>query len=120
MFVSYLVAMCYHCESPVCAAACLADAITKREDNGIVVVDTEACLGNIECKEKCRTACPYHAPQFGPEAGAKMRKCGFCLERWQGGKLPVCVESCPTRALDAGPLPEMEKKYGSVREASGF
>ena len=62
----------------------------------------------------------HAAPQFGPEEGAKMRKCNFCLDRHLEGKLPDCIETCPVRALDAGPLTELEKKYGRNREAVDF
>jgi anaerobic dimethyl sulfoxide reductase subunit B (iron-sulfur subunit) len=34
--------------------------------------------------------------------------------------MPDCVEACPVRALDAGPLQELEKKYGEIREAEDF
>jgi len=120
VFVSYLAAPCYHCASPVCADACPVGAISKREGDGIVLVDSDTCLGNVECDVKCLKACPYDAPQFGPEKGAKMRKCNFCEDRWTEGKLPVCVESCPTRALDAGPLDVLTAKYGDLRDAEGF
>ncbi|MDP2952746.1 MAG: dimethyl sulfoxide reductase subunit B, partial [Chloroflexota bacterium] len=40
--------------------------------------------------------------------------------RWSEGKLPVCVETCRTRALDAGPLDELKAKYGSLNKAEGF
>ena len=74
-FVSYMVAPCWHCAEPVCATACPVDAITKRAEDGIVLVDSDVCLGNKECDVKCLKACPYDAPQFGPDEGAKMRKC---------------------------------------------
>lgn len=120
VFVSHLAAPCYQCAEPVCALACPVKAIRKREEDGIVVVDREVCLGTKECDVKCRRACPYDAPQFGPEPGAKMGKCDFCLERWLEGTLPVCVEACPTRALDGGDLREIEARYGTGREAVGF
>ncbi len=120
VFVSYLISPCYQCLDPVCVPACPVDAISKREEDGVVVVDSQACLGNEECDVKCLKACPYDAPQFGPEPGSKMRKCNFCLDRWIEKKLPVCVEACPTRALDAGPLGELEAKYGNIRRAEGF
>ncbi len=120
VFVSYMVAPCYHCLNPVCIPACPVHAISKRAEDGIVVVDVEACLGNEECDVKCLKACPYNTPQFGPEPGAKMRKCNLCLDRWSDNKLPVCVEACPTRALDAGPLDELKVKYGDIQEAEGF
>jgi len=119
-FVSYMIAPCWHCAEPVCAAACPVDAITKRGDDGIVLVDSDACLGKAECDVKCLKACPYDAPQFGAEDGAKMRKCNYCLNRHLEGKLPDCVEACPVRALDAGPLTELEKKYGTNKEAGDF
>ena len=59
VFVSYLVAPCYHCEKPVCAAACPVTAIVKRQADGIVTVDSQLCLGNVECDVKCLKACPY-------------------------------------------------------------
>ena len=120
VFVSYMIAPCYHCIDPVCMDACPVNAITKREEDGIVIVDSEACLGNEACDEKCRKACPYDAPQFGPDEGAKMRKCNYCLDRWTDGKLPDCIEACPTRALDAGPLEDLTSKYGKTRQAEGF
>ena len=49
-----------------------------------------------------------------------MRKCNFCVDRWEAGKVPDCVEACPVRALDAGLLEELEQKYGDIREAEGF
>lgn len=120
VFVSYMIAPCWHCQDPVCVPACPVDAITKRNGDGIVLVDSDVCVGNEACDEKCLKACPYDAPQFGPEKGAKMRKCNYCLDRFEQNKLPDCIESCSVRALDAGPLTELEKKYGTGREAEGF
>jgi anaerobic dimethyl sulfoxide reductase subunit B (iron-sulfur subunit) len=120
VFVAYLAAPCYHCAEPPCAAVCPADAITKTTPDGIVVVDQEKCVGNQECPTLCRTACPWDAPQFGPEDEAKMQKCHFCRERLTAGRQTVCVEACPMYALDAGPLEELEAKYGEIVEAEGF
>jgi len=87
--VSYMIAPCWHCIEPVCVEACPAGAIIKRKEDGIVFVDSDACLGNTECDEKCLKACPYDAPQFGPEKGAKMRKCNYCLDRFAEGSFPT-------------------------------
>ncbi|MGD8257599.1 MAG: 4Fe-4S dicluster domain-containing protein [Desulfobacterales bacterium] len=120
VFVAYLATPCYHCLDPVCVPACPVNAISKRDENGIVLVDREACLGNLKCDVKCLKACAYDAPQFGTEQGAKMQKCNLCIDRWTENKLPVCVEACPTRALDSGPLDELVSKYGKIRETERF
>jgi anaerobic dimethyl sulfoxide reductase subunit B (iron-sulfur subunit) len=120
VFVSYRINPCFHCEDPVCIPVCPVGAITKREEDGIVVVDSTKCIGNQECDVKCQKACPYNSPQFGPEKGAKMRKCNFCLDRFLENKLPVCVEACRTRAIDAGFLEELKLKYNGVDEADNF
>ena len=120
LFVAFVALSCLHCKRPACIPACPVNAITKRENDGIVVVDQEACLGNLDCPMYCKEACPYDVPQFGDEDGSKMQKCHLCVDRWSEGRKPVCVEACPMRALDAGPLDELEAKYGKAREAEGF
>ena len=51
---------CNHCANPACIEACPFDAIYKRPEDGIVVIDRDKCQGNGSCK----SACPYDAPQF--------------------------------------------------------
>lgn len=119
LFVAFSTAACYHCLKPACIPACPVNAIIKQEEDGIVIVDREACLGKDSCG-MCREACPYDAPQFGSEKDAKMQKCNFCVDRWAEGKKPICVDSCPTWALDAGPIDELREQYGDVRDTEGF
>ena len=120
LFVAFLTTSCYHCDNPDCVPACPVGAITKRDDNGVVVVDREACLGREGCGGACLEACPYDAPQFGAEDDPKMQKCNFCIDRLDEGKNPICVDACPMRALDAGPLEELQQKYGVTNAAEGF
>jgi len=119
LYMAFIATPCYHCADPYCIPACPHDAITKRTEDGIVIVDCDKCVGKDECGV-CIDSCPYEAPQFGDEENAKMQKCNFCLDRWEEGKLPICVAACPTRALDAGPIEEMETEYGELHEAEGF
>jgi anaerobic dimethyl sulfoxide reductase subunit B (iron-sulfur subunit) len=118
LFVAFLPMVCYHCSEPACVPACPIGAITKREKDGIVILDKDNCLGK-SCS-LCLEACPYDAPQFGAEKDAKMQKCDLCVDRWVEGKKPICVNSCPMRALDAGPICELRAKYGDIRDAEGF
>jgi anaerobic dimethyl sulfoxide reductase subunit B (iron-sulfur subunit) len=118
--LSYVSLSCNHCTNPVCAQACPASAITKREKDGLMVVDREQCLGKDGCEMFCRQACPYDVPQFGIEEDAKMEMCTLCPDRLAASKKPICVDACPMRALDAGPIEELRKKYGNIKEVEGF
>jgi anaerobic dimethyl sulfoxide reductase subunit B (iron-sulfur subunit) len=100
-------AACMHCQNPVCTQVCPAGAITKRDD-GIVLIDQDKCIG---CRY-CSWACPYGAPQFDAAQGV-MTKCTMCADLVDKGERPACVEACPYRALDFGPLDELEAKHGN-------
>ncbi|HUT53690.1 MAG TPA: 4Fe-4S dicluster domain-containing protein [bacterium] len=119
-FLAYLTNTCYHCARPACMNACPANAISKRERDGVVIVDHEKCLGREECGALCHKACPWKAPQFNSHENAKMQKCDLCFERLEQGLKPICVEACPMFALDAGPMEELEEKYGKNTHAKGF
>lgn len=119
VFVAFFTSSCCHCANPACVASCPVGAITKRQQDGIVVVEQEKCLGKDQC-DLCLQACTYSAPQFGAEHNAKMEMCSLCLDRLGEGKKPICVAGCPMRALDAGPLEELKEIYGDVKEAEGF
>ena len=120
VYVCYMIRPCFHCIDPVCIPACPVNAITKREEDGIVIVDSEICTGMDECGSKCLKACPYDAPQFGAENNSKMRKCTLCIDRIKDRKKPICIDACPTRALDFGPLDELKAKYGNIYETIGY
>jgi anaerobic dimethyl sulfoxide reductase subunit B len=98
----YLSMACNHCENPVCASVCPVAAYTKRDD-GVVVQDTQKCIG---CK-RCLAACPYGAPQWN-EAISKVQKCNFCSNRLDLNGTPACVEGCPTKALTYGDMAEVD------------
>ena len=49
LFVAFLSTACYHCVEPARVSACPVGAISKRELDGVVVVDREACLGKDNC-----------------------------------------------------------------------
>lgn len=119
LFAAYLRTSCYHCQDPACESACPVGAITKQEENGVVLVDREQCLGKESCG-LCLEACPYAAPQFRNGNDAVMEKCDLCIERLAQDKAPICVDACPMRALDVGPMEELNAKYSNERKATGF
>jgi len=86
-----------HCFQPACADACPVGAISKREADGVVLVDKTLCTG---CRA-CLDACPYDVPQFG--ADNQMLKCDMCIANCETPdndfRAPPCVRTCPTGAL---------------------
>ena len=95
---------CMHCIQPPCVDACPNQAITKREQDGIVWVDTEKCDGCRICFE----ACPFGIPQFGKNN--IMQKCDMCVDVMDlGRESPPCVATCPTQALMFGIMDKEEK-----------
>ncbi|KKL71022.1 hypothetical protein LCGC14_2099080, partial [marine sediment metagenome] len=49
----YLQRICNHCTYPACLAACPRNAIYKRPEDGIVLIDQERCRGYRKCVEQC-------------------------------------------------------------------
>ncbi|MEW6744942.1 MAG: 4Fe-4S dicluster domain-containing protein [Planctomycetota bacterium] len=91
---TFVTMACHHCDEPACLKSCPVEAISKRESDGIVLVDYDKCIG---CKY-CMWACPYGALQFN-ETTQKVEKCTFCVHRIDAGLQPACVVTCPARAL---------------------
>lgn len=98
---------CNHCDDPACTKVCPTGAMHKAPD-GTVQHDDSKCIG---CKS-CKIACPYDAPQYSEEDRI-IHKCDSCRPLREDGHNPVCVDTCPMRALDFGETTELEKKYGS-------
>jgi len=125
----YMPVQCLQCDNPPCVDVCPVEATWKEED-GIVVVDYNWCIG---CRY-CEAACPYHARRFNwktPEIPAAevnpdqgylsnrirpqgvVEKCHFCLHRTREGRFPACLEACPTGARVFGNIndPDSEIRW---------
>lgn len=75
----YLQRICNHCTYPGCLAACPRNAIYKRPEDGIVLVDQERCRGYRKCVE----ACPYKKTMYRPTTRTT-EKCIACYPRIEG------------------------------------
>jgi anaerobic dimethyl sulfoxide reductase subunit B (iron-sulfur subunit) len=120
----HLSVACHHCDDPPCLAGCPSGAL-RRGPDGIVLLESEACLG---CRY-CEMACPFGAPAFDHKTGV-MTKCHFCHHRLEEDRSPACVAACPTRALGfvfesrgSGANPPLEGAggpFGHAHETPGF
>ncbi len=106
---------CNHCEEPICVEVCPTGAMYKREEDGIVLIDRETCIGCGACAE----ACPYDAPVLDEEA-MKMGKCDLCVDQIIQDKVPICVGACPVRAIQYGEIEELRKEYGTLDTMEGI
>ncbi|NOY76889.1 MAG: nitrate reductase subunit beta [Calditrichaeota bacterium] len=91
-FMMYLPRICEHCLNPSCVAACPSGAMYKREEDGIVLVDQEAC----RAWRFCVSSCPYKKVYFNWKTH-KAEKCTFCFPRIEAGLPTVCAETCVGR-----------------------
>jgi nitrate reductase beta subunit len=91
-FMFYLPRICEHCLNPACVAACPSGAMYKRSEDGIVLVDQDACRG----WRMCVTGCPYKKVYFNHRTG-KAEKCTLCYPRIEVGLPTVCAETCVGR-----------------------
>jgi nitrate reductase beta subunit len=102
-FYFYLPRICNHCTNPACLAACPRQAIYKREEDGIVVLDQERCEGY----RYCIAACPYKKIYFNEITG-KSEKCIFCYPRLEQGEVNACTAQCPGRLRFVGLLDDTD------------
>lgn len=113
---------CLHCEDAPCVTVCPTGASYKRQDDGIVLVDEEMCIG---CG-LCAWACAYGAREMDIAAGV-MKKCTLCIDRIYNEELeeidrqPACVRTCPAGARHFGDLGDPDSDVSRlVAERDGF
>ena len=107
--MTFMPLVCNHCDRPPCADACPVDAIEKRQD-GVVILDREACDG---CRA-CVDACPYAAISFDEEKEIA-EKCNLCVHRIDEGLEPFCVVCCEGQAIYFGDLNDPETTAGRLK-----
>jgi molybdopterin-containing oxidoreductase family iron-sulfur binding subunit len=126
----YMPVQCHQCANPPCVKVCPVEA-TWTEPDGITVIDYDWCIG---CRY-CEAACPYWARRFNfakptipegrlnpnmsylsnrPRPKGVMEKCHFCLHRTREGKLPACLEACPTGARKFGNVLDPESEVSQI------
>ena len=101
----YVKRQCMHCEEPACLSACFVDAF-KKTSKGAVIYNPGVCVG---CRY-CMVACPFDIPayEYNKPVNPRVTKCTFCFDRIsKDGRVPACVEICPTETLRFGKRSEL-------------
>jgi len=106
---SFLPRLCNHCSDPPCVRVCPTGATYKREQDGVVVVDSGVCIG---CKY-CVLACPYGSRFLNPVTRFA-DKCDFCIHRVEHGLVPACVNTCVGGARLFGNLADPESEISQA------
>jgi Fe-S-cluster-containing dehydrogenase component len=111
---------CLHCDDAPCVTVCPTGASYKREDDGIVLVNPDTCIG---CK-LCSWACPYGAREYDSNEGV-MKKCTLCVDKIYNqdlpahSRVPACVSACPTGARSFGDLGDPSSAVSKLVESRG-
>lgn len=94
----HLARICNHCTYPGCLASCPRNAIYKRPEDGIVLIDQSRCRGYRKCVE----GCPYKKAMYRPTTGTS-EKCIGCFPRIEGKDESVSPTGAPaeTRCMAA-------------------
>ncbi len=94
----YLQRICNHCTYPGCLAACPRQAIYKRPEDGVVLIDQQRCRGYRKCVE----ACPYKKSLYRGTTRTS-EKCVACFPRLEGKDSFITPDGVPieTRCMTA-------------------
>jgi nitrate reductase beta subunit len=94
----HLARICNHCTYPGCLGACPRQAIYKRPEDGIVLIDQERCRGYRKCVE----GCPYKKVMYRGTTRTS-EKCVACYPRIEGKDPMLGPEGVPveTRCMAA-------------------
>jgi nitrate reductase beta subunit len=114
----YLQRLCNHCTYPACLAACPRNAVYKRPEDGIVLIDQARCRGYRKCVEQC----PYKKPMYRATTRTS-EKCIGCYPRVEGTDpltegIPMetrCMAVCPGKIRMQG-LVEIDQETGDWKE----
>jgi Fe-S-cluster-containing dehydrogenase component len=101
--------VCMHCEDPICAQVCPADAIKKTPDGVVQSSLKPRCIG---CSN-CVMSCPFGVPKYRAEID-QMMKCDMCYDRSSVGKKPMCATVCPSGALTFTTMEDIQRTRSGI------
>lgn len=110
----FLPTMCQQCDNPACVNVCPTGACYKNSEDGVVLIDSDMCIG---C-ESCKNACPFDAITDNKELRI-MDKCTLCVQLRNEGETPACVRNCAGKALHVGDIDDPNSEVSKLLEEAG-
>ena len=109
----FMTVMCQQCENPTCVQVCPTGDCYKREEDGVIVIDRDRCIG---CGS-CARACPYERIHMNRELRVA-DKCDLCAQARAVGDTPACVRNCAGGALHYGDLNDPDSEVSKLLAAT--
>lgn len=100
---------CRHCLEAPCLDACLTGALEREPTEGMVVVREDRCIACWTCV----MFCPYGVIFPWPDRKFAL-KCDRCVYM----EHPVCVDVCPTQAIELVDVDDLGKTYRKKRQVA--
>ena len=133
----YVPKMCNHCHEPPCVPVCPTGASYQRENDNLVLVDQDKCIGCHSCVVACpyqvrfipgnargyygKHKTPYEDVSYRGWQVGTAQKCTLCVHRIDEGLEPACVETCPTKTLVFGDLNDPDSEISElIRKRESF
>ncbi len=111
----YTVLACQHCADHPCYDACpKKDKAMCIDENGIVYIKEEFCIGCGLCQKHCKfTPSRIKLVKVKDRKKRKAKKCDLCRTRSEG---PICIQHCSARCIGLSnqPLPYPHNEKGEV------
>ena len=110
--LKHTVYVCEQCEDHPCYEACpKKDKAMCVDENGIVYINEDECIGCGICAKKCKLT-PSRITM--DRKNRKAHKCDLCRTREDG---PVCIKRCPVVCLGLAsqPLPYDPETLGGAK-----
>ncbi|MBT4159756.1 MAG: 4Fe-4S dicluster domain-containing protein [Gammaproteobacteria bacterium] len=102
--------MCQHCSNPPCMEACRYDAIKKREDGVVEIIESKCTGCNL-----CPPACPYDVIAINYEE-ALVAMCDMCSSRLKVDLQPACADACPGDAIFFGDINAQDSDINAQKQ----